>query len=697
MAQVNQAWRKLITPSSSLVCVEYARMASPSIANDWDVPPPELAQPQYDPNAEPTPTPGELMVNELLELYAAGTMTASRLCTTCFYAAQAGVAEAKKYALSPTASSGHFQRKLDSALGFNQSDKHVYEVLTPMMVDHERVTKPVIVRPPHESLAQELKDDPSLLDGWAERIQDEQWVGTYENHPVIRGASAAERASILPVALYMDATEFSKRDSLLVFTLHLLVSRRRHLCFAVRKSSFCDCGCSGWCTLYPLFAMLHWSLSSLRLGAYPARRHDRCRWGDKDTLRRDLAGTPFGFSACVVDVCGDWAEFALRWGFPTWQARRPCFLCDCTQRSMREHAPVNVRTTEAYYEDCRACEVWVVVANEAMLRRVWFSLTPRRNKNGVCLATPIPELGLLAGDRLEPTAGLHDVYDVVNLQTPATLLFWRHASVPTVHRRHPLLCDELGIGMDMFTIDTLHTLHLGVFQFWLARCLWLFISTDAYSTGAAYSVDRISATLNSLMSELKDWYPAYEQSRPLTPQGSRKPVTRVTRITMSMLGTEAAPVVKLKGAETRHFIPFVLREVQRLREKMVGHVDIDALIIAGEALLEYTEILATQPRRIPRDVCTHLEALCKQHLDSCSACGIAFKPKHHLYWHLTVRIRHQGNPRMYSTYLDESLNRFIANTAGSCHRMTFERRLFAKVSLQQRFASKPVDDADSWW
>ena len=56
------------------------------------------------------------------------------------------------------------------------------------------------------------------------------------------------------------------------------------------------------------------------------------------------------------------------------------------------------------------------------------------------------------------------------------------------------------------------------------------------------------------------------------------------------------------------------------------------------------------------------------------------KPKHHLWVHITEDMALEGNPRHFARYCDESSNRDFARIAQSCHRKTFERRLFAKYS-----------------
>ena len=62
------------------------------------------------------------------------------------------------------------------------------------------------------------------------------------------------------------------RDSLFVFTGHMLPSGTRHLALAVRKSSMCDCGCGCWCTLFPLYRFVLWSLYVAGVSQKPRRR-----------------------------------------------------------------------------------------------------------------------------------------------------------------------------------------------------------------------------------------------------------------------------------------------------------------------------------------------------------------------------------------------------------------------------------------
>ena len=51
----------------------------------------------------------------------------------------------------------------------------------------------------------------------------------------------------------------------------------------------------------------------------PVERHDKRPWGHTDLGREAAAGTQITKGA-VVALKGDWSEFALTLGFPSWQS-----------------------------------------------------------------------------------------------------------------------------------------------------------------------------------------------------------------------------------------------------------------------------------------------------------------------------------------------------------------------------------------
>ena len=130
---------------------------------------------------------------------------------------------------------------------------------------------------------------------------------------------------------------------------------------------------------------------------------------------------------------------------------------------------------------------------------------------------------------------------------PVTVLFWRAPLQPTVHRRHPILNVALGTGVGTFSLDIVHTLHLGVFQYWVLRAVWQCVQSDVWATEVTRLVDRKRHSLKAMRSDLRDWYQAYEARK----ASMGETVTGVNHLKESMIGTETRPTLKLKAAETK--------------------------------------------------------------------------------------------------------------------------------------------------
>eukprot|EP00969_Alexandrium_andersonii_P167310 7396061-Alexandrium_andersonii.AAC.1 len=105
----------------------------------------------------------------------------------------------------------------------------------------------------------------------------------------------------------MDGVSFARADSVLGVWVYNVVTQLRHLAAVFRKSELCQCGCDGWCSLFPLFSWLHWSFCALAEGKYPRERHDQTPFNAKEQTRAELAGTEVGFRMAVTFVKGDWS------------------------------------------------------------------------------------------------------------------------------------------------------------------------------------------------------------------------------------------------------------------------------------------------------------------------------------------------------------------------------------------------------
>lgn len=81
------------------------------------------------------------------------------------------------------------------------------------------------------------------------------------------------------------------------------------------SAEFCQCGCKGWCTLYPLLYTICANLAAAATGI--------------------LNGKDLGYAICVVDITADWPAYLFAACFRHWNHNtHPCPLCDIKLSSM---------------------------------------------------------------------------------------------------------------------------------------------------------------------------------------------------------------------------------------------------------------------------------------------------------------------------------------------------------------------------
>ena len=73
------------------------------------------------------------------------------------------------------------------------------------------------------------------------------WCAAFRRHPVYLRARAAgvPEHRIIPVALYWDGVQYTKRDSMNCYYVRNLYTGVQYLSFITRKDEDCQCGCRG--------------------------------------------------------------------------------------------------------------------------------------------------------------------------------------------------------------------------------------------------------------------------------------------------------------------------------------------------------------------------------------------------------------------------------------------------------------------
>eukprot|EP00959_Pyramimonas_sp_CCMP1952_P454458 9469938-Pyramimonas_sp.AAC.1 len=635
---------------------------------------------------------GNDLVELILDHYLTGRkISAKSVCILCWHAHGAGVEQAERFKLSPTSQSGKFQRKLDTALGFEEMDSRLYFMETPGVgrYDEARCPQTVSTTPPHEAIASEIEKDPYILESWSSKAvgHEEEWMKAYFNHPLVKSATPEERKRILPIALYQDKAPYTKDDSFWNMTCHLVNSSHRHIVAVLKDNELCGvntgCGCSHWCSLYPIYRMVHWSLSALFSGNFPDARHDKTDWRESDLQRKEKAGKPLGFRCVVVDIKADWPELTTGMGFPTQKSNAsPCLFCKVSQKEFMEHsdhAPLTPIKQEDYEEECRKREKWVLVSNDTQFRAIKFRLEYKSRYRGRALTSDIPSLGLLKRDRLEPSANLIDTGDFDNMGgmpfKPFLVCFWRESNEERVHHRNPLLDPRLGISVLTFSIDEMHCVHLGIAKVYAGTVIWRMLLNNVFGfSNLTRKEDKIRVGLRRIKLLLDDWYPEERERR-----GVREDqISRIGDLTEGMIGDETNPTISTKANETKWLFRFCVKLMQQHGNKLPEKDVPVALLDCGGTLLRWMDICDAQDRHVPDDACKELNRLANLHCSLCVQAMVHILPKHHLFKHLSHGIAEKGAPKFYHTYLDEHTNGVIAKICATCHRNRFERRVFSK-------------------
>ena len=329
--------------------------------------------------------------------------------------------------------------------------------------------------------------------------------------------------------------------------------------------------------------MLRWSLEACANKVWPLCDPLGAKWIGTEGTHFANAGLLLGARACLVQVKGDWAEYAHTFGFPTWSsALFPCPFCKCTREQLFVALglsplsfPNGIVDQNDYDLACSACEIWVTIKTKAQQCLVAGTLRYDKRKgpsNGRALQQDIPELGLCAYDRLEPHSGLWDVAKFEALPLPAKVLFWRAKQETRTKHRCPLFSAALGVTVLILVIDVLHALNLGVYQQYLTDAIWAFIRADAWGVGAALSQDeRLQMSAQRLKNDLWEYYAEVARKHP----GVH--VHQLQDLTWEMLGTWAKPKLKLKAAEGKTTMFFVVALAERFAASVPeGHRILEA-------------------------------------------------------------------------------------------------------------------------
>ena len=245
-------------------------------------------------------------------------------------------------------------------------------------------------------------------------------------------------------------------------------------------------------------------------------------------------------------------------------------------------------------------------------------------------------------DRFEPSRHLRNIADFESAPLPLKVTFWRSHQIDRkvgdpIHRRNPLFCTLLGMNPHRtMMIDLLHCVHLGVLQEYVSCIIWATLDSNVWDVRGPRSAV-IGIGVEYVHNDMKLWF-----------KNSDVPTScQLGTLTAGMIGTDYKRTLKTKAAETGALLKWAVDVCERFQNKLEhGPVLKDA----GKALVEYMALLKSSPTNVPVHTCQRLLDLCLRHLDLAKIAGMDLIPKHHMWVHLTLRIRWAGNPRSYSCF-----------------------------------------------
>ena len=632
---------------------------------------------EFDYDAISNETAAELLFEFIVDLKLSGKLSAKSACVLAFYAVKAGVVgceDLKKIALNPTAQSGKYSRQFDQRVGHPDSEGYVYvDAAMNSRSSSARLVNKVPILPAHDCLVAEWALANTALQ---EQRDAMNWPRCFWNHPVYKSATQAGRGEFVwPIALYMDGVQFTREDSCLGIWLICLITGRRWLLVALRKSEMCGCGCRGWCTLWPVYRAVAWSLRALAKGKYMSLSHDGQELPED---RRVLADKDFGFRASVLYIKGDWMEYASSLAFPTWaSAFDPCMMCQASlseaYRLLGASAlgpPWPRKTLEWYKSACEACEVRVALTDETYreIRAVLVYDKRKAGKRGRVLAIAVPSVGLEAGDRLEPSDLVPDVGNF-DQSAPAAAIFWRVPARPNVHHRNPLFAEELGTGPQSLVVDNLHAGSFGVFKAACERFTWSCFAANCWHVNEVSAEATLQTNAVRVRAELFAWYKTEER------QGRMH--NRVQDLVYHMFGSADEPDLRLHAGEMNGYLHFCLHLAQRFAQSLPqGGLWLTAL----GGLCRMQNMICDNPEIFSDADCQLFCDTAVTALGAMQDLKIVEKPKFHAWIHLATDVYWKGSPALWANWLDEGLNKMLKSVGMGAHRHGWHERALANVN-----------------
>lgn len=627
----------------------------------------------------------------LFQRYSIGALSAKDVCT-CAYAVRgldAGVAD---LAVHPAQEGGNFERKVNATL---QADRFMEEEVFSFLVPKhdERRGRVVSYHPfilPHERLAETA--------GWNKAsivVGDASWARLphfAENNTLMEHGPD----DTVLLHSYVDGVPYagtttSSPDSIYAFYYvpigSILQSKARRLFTVYRKSQVCRCGCAGVCTFTAIFQVLAWSTMCLMRGTWPTQGPA----GEALTgSRAGKGGKPLGIHGSLALFGADLEAYTSILGFnAVTAAANPCMKCITGKPQLHDYSGEHVHAERADAAMASAIAATRIVAHcgpataMAVQQQLWLDKRKqggrgRAIRNQVLVLAPgRPVVILQPGDRLSVGGSVKDSHaDVSQLQRyPAELHFFRRNDASFIRYWCPLFLASV-LTSSGCALDAMHTVDLGVTQYVAGEIFKLIIESNVFQVPASTAEARLDNHVLAINERLRLW------SRTAVAEG----LCVVQRLTLGiLLGARRLhrPCVSAKAAESKALFYFAHFLLQQCLGEVVAQFmpKAQSLLRASQALHEWYATILNHGFVLPARASEQLVALALEHNRALICAGVRPAPKHHMFFELSRQSRKLGNPRYYTTYPDETMNKLMKDLARSAHGSTLPQAVLRKYRV----------------
>ena len=443
----------------------------------------------------------------------------------------------------------------------------------------------------------------------------------------------------------------------------------------------CSCGCRGRHTLEPIEAALVWGSRALAEGVWPACRHDGANFQiPSDGQRLAVAGQLLmdGIRAILLEYRADLLQLVDGLGLPHYsRAEHPCLVCWCTRAKLYDvsHPEEWVQRTQEEFTAAALSSTIRLVFSEQQFRVRSMFLRCSRALRGCAIARPracgtnpdwarIRAWNLQHGDVLLRGGAVIDPFgpEVRFSGADQWVSFWRpHAD---------LACPTEWLGIPGFVLpnairlDVMHIGDVGVTPRYEGLVLRRLLQAEVRGQ------DDEPARVRRMIASLREWYGKQEQSI------GNKALTRIGRgFSHKQLGTVRKPMLKVKAAEARTCLPWVVTQLARHAHLVVRGAQ---LLQAGRHLEAFYK--AMREDRGASELIDSATGFVKCWRRAGGRCTI----KHHMLVHIGQKSARDACPSLYHTYEDESFHRRVKKVATTCHHKRFAPRVLTR--LQPRAA-----------